>query len=242
MDLVMNVKNKKFILLVATTALFSSCDLMEKIESRAEVINNYERSALVLAKENRELKMEIERLRFEIQGLKSTNNFLKLKLDDKQKEEKGRGLASVAPVAPQNDLVKYDIYKWSPNQILATAETAFKKQDFEKAAQFFHALAVHYPEHKEINDKYLFQAGVSAFESGEHPEWVIAHLDRLVKEYPASKFYRGARLWAALTHLKQGNSDQFFDTVEEFRLKYRNTDEWKILSGHYEKIVQKYKK
>lgn len=238
----MNVKTNKLIILMASTALFSSCDMMERIESRAEVINNYERTALALAKENRELKMEIERQRFEIQGLKSTNNFLKVKLEDKQKETKGRGLASVAPVSPENDLVKFDIYKWSPTQILATAETAFKKQDFEKAAQFFHALAVHYPEHKEINDKYLFQAGVSAFESGEHPQWVISHMDRLVKEYPASPFYRGARLWSALTHLQQGNSDHFFDTVEEFRLKYRNTDEWKILSGHYEKIVQKYKK
>lgn len=238
----MNMKNKKFILLLAATSLFSSCDLMDQIESKAVVINNYERTSLALAKDNRELKMEIERLRFEIQGLESTNNFLKVKLEDKKIEEKGRGLASVAPVAAQNDLVKYDIYKWSPNQILATAETSFRKKDFEKSAQFFHALAVHYPEHKEINDKYLFQAGVAAFESGEHPEWVIAHLDRLVKEYPASKYYRGARLWGALTHLQLGNSDQFFETVEEFRLKYRNTDEWKILSGHYEKIVQKYKK
>ncbi len=238
----MNMKNKNLILLMATTALFSSCDVMEKIESRAEVINNYERTALALAKENRELKMEIERQRFEIQSLKSSNEFLKLKLDDKRKKEKSRGLASVAPVTPENDLVKFDVYKWEPNHLIATAEKAFQKKDFEKSAQFFHALAVHYPEHKEINDKFLFQAGVAAFESGDHPEWVIAHLDKLVKEYPASPFYRGARLWSALSHLKVGNSDKFFNTVEEFRLKYRNTDEWKILSNHYEKIVQKYKK
>lgn len=242
MDFVMNVKNKKIMIALALSTMFSSCDLMDKIESRAEVINNYERTSLALAKENRELKMVIKRHLSEIQGHKSTNSFLKVKLKDKEKSKNMRGLASVAPVSAQDDLVKYDIYKWSPAQIMATAETAFRKKKFEKSAQFFHALAVHYPEYKKINDKFLFQAGVAAFESGKHPEWVIAHLDRLVKEYPASPYYRGAKLWGALAHLKIGNSDRFFDTVEEFRLKYRNTDEWEILSGHYENIVQKYKK
>ena len=44
-----------------------------------------------------------------------------------------------------------------------------------------------------------------------------------------------------MTHLKLGDEQAFFNTAEEFRKKYRNTPEWNILSGHYEKIVQKYK-
>jgi len=46
----------------------------------------------------------------------------------------------------------------------------------------------------------------------------------------------------ALTYLQLGDDQKFFTTVEEFRKKYRNTEEWKVLSPHYEKIVQKFKR
>ena len=58
-------------------------------------------------------------------------------------------------------------------------------------------------------------------------------------KYPTSSYYRSAKLWVALTHMKLGDKQKFFATVEEFRKKYRNTNEWKILSAYYEKIEEK---
>src|SRR5690606_18399906 len=129
---------------------------------------------------------------------------------------------------------------WQADDLLAVAEKEFG-QNNERAAQFYQALSVYYPGHHKIDDKYHFKAGVSAYESGSHPEWVFEHMGKIVESYPASDFYRGAKLWVAMTHLKLGDEASFFQTAEEFRKKYRNTPEWKILSGHYEKIVQKYK-
>ncbi len=60
-----------------------------------------------------------------------------------------------------------------------------------------------------------------------------------MSQYPTSKFFRSAKLWSSLTHLKMGNKDRFMATVEEFRKKYRNSPEWKILSKYYESIEEK---
>ena len=228
----------------------SSCDTFDHLEAKAEKINRYENVSLHLAKENRDLKLEISRLRSEIQGLKSEKNYLQIKIDKYEKKtlastigsDSGRSLASVAPVKPSNDLVKYDVYKWTPSQVLAMVEKEFEQKNFEKSAQFFMSFREHFPKHERITDQFLFQAGVASFESGNHPEWTLHHLENLVKAYPTSKYYRGAKLWMALTYLQLGQEEKFFTTVEEFRKKYRNTEEWKVLSPHYEKIVQKFKR
>lgn len=231
------------ICLVLSLGFFATgCDLASHLEHRARVINNYEKTSLLLAKENRELRAEIDRLQYELETLKSKNDYLQIKLDELEgKKVEGRTLASVSPVSPENDLVKFDTYKWKPDQLLAMADKAFADKEYEKSAQFFHAYILNFPKHEALDDKTLFQAGVAAYESGQHPDWTLTHLGRLVERYPTSKFYRGAKLWTALTNLKMGHKDQFFVTVEEFRKKYRNTPEWKILSAHYEKIVQEFK-
>lgn len=243
-----------FTLFVAMGTL-SSCDYIERFEAKAEKINHYERVALHLSKENRELKSEVSRLHDQIQVLKSEKNFIQIKLDKYEGDKptlasvtssgSSRGIASVGPkfkVAPSKDLVKFDIYKWTPSQILAMAEKEFEAKNYEKSAQFFTTFRNQFPQHERINDTFLFQAGVAAYESGDHQDWTLAHLEKLVEDFPTSKYYRGAKLWMALTYLEQGKESKFFNTVEEFRKKYRNTDEWKVLSPHYERIVQKYKR
>lgn len=219
----------------------TSCDYLRKMERRATSINTYEKVALNFSKRNRELKAEISRLRFEIQTLKSENSFLSIKLE-KKKKTGARKIASIGYKPPKNDLVRFDIYKWKADQVLAVAESEFKKKNFERSAQFFQAFIEEFPGHKMINDQLLFQAGVASFESKKHNDWSLMNLQRLVREYPVSKYYRGAKLWMALTKLRQGDRNEFFETVEEFRKKYRNTSEWKILSAHYEEILQKYKR
>tara|TARA_R110000868_G_scaffold80095_3_gene227791 strand:- start:26360 stop:27067 length:708 start_codon:yes stop_codon:yes gene_type:complete len=228
----------QFSLLSAILITSTGCELATHVEHKAKLINRYENVALTLSKENRQLKSEIVNLKYEIQTLKSKNQFLQLQLDEHKPTS--RIPASVPTFKVKKDLVEFDVYNWKPNDLLAVAEQEFGKNP-ERAAQFYHALSVYYPSHEKMDDKYLFKAGVSAYESGEHHDWVIQHMSSLIEKYPASEFYRGAKLWVAMTHLKLGDEQAFFKTAEEFRKKYRNTPEWNILSGHYEKIVQKYK-
>lgn len=225
-------------LLVTVAIMASGCELASRVEQRAYQINRYENVALSLSKENRELDAEIARLKYEVQTLKAKNQFLQLQLDEMKPA--ARVPASVPSFKVKEDLVKFDVYKWKPDDLLAVAEKDFGK-DSERAAQFYHALSVYYPGHHKMDDKFLFKAGISAYESGKHHDWVLQHMSALVEKYPASEFYRGAKLWIAMTHLNMGDEKTFFNTAEEFRKKYRNTPEWKILSNHYEKIVQKYK-
>lgn len=229
---------------LAGIGLISSCNFLESVESRAHQINQYERVSLVLAKENRELQAEIGRLQFELQKLESRQAYLETKLN-RSRPSVERGIASVAgrsavPKMPSENLVQWDTYKWGPDQLLAAAHKSFSQQDFKKAAEFFHALSVYYPGHEVIDDRYHYQAGVAAFESGHYPEWTLYHMNKLLDNYPTSTFYRGAKLWNALTHLQKGRRDVFFETVEEFRMKYRNTPEWRILSTHYQEILNEF--
>ncbi len=230
---------KKLIpILLVISPLMSSCDFVGHLEHRARVINNYEVRALQLAKQNRELKTQISNLRFEIQELKAKNNFLTIKLDERSPK---RNIASIPTVKLKDDFVKDDIYNWKPEQIISMAEESFEKGEYEKSAQYFKTFLSKYPNDPRVNDAFLFQTGVASFESGKHHQWTMDSMTRLVNEFPTSKYYRGAKLWMALTKLKQGDKKSFFNTVEEFRIKYRNTTEWKILSAHYEKLVHKYK-
>jgi TolA-binding protein len=228
-----------FVLLFASCSKISPSRFLADIEMKAENINRYERVALSLAKENRRLQGEIGRLESQLQEVTSKNNFLAMQLN---KSKGSRKIASVGPANPSNDLVKYDVYNWSPKQILAVARTEFKKKNFEKSAQFFKTFLTRFPNHKEVREELLFQAGLAAYESRSHNDWVMSDLGKIVSEYPNSKYYRGAKLWMALTNLRMGKKGAFFNTVEEFRKKYRNTSEWKILSAHYEKIANKYKR
>lgn len=231
----------KYILLLTSILLLStSCDYISKFKDKAAKVNRYEKVSLHLAKKNRELKAEINKLNFEVQSLKSQNHFLALKL--KGNNRAGRSIASIpSPIDIKNDLVKYDTYKWSEKELLLVARTEFNKKNYEKSAQFFQIFISKHPKSKMLSDEVLFQSSIASYESGRHYNWTKNNLKHLISKYPNSKYYRGAKLWKALANLKSGNRKAFYSTVEEFRKKYRNTSEWKILSAHYEKLVRKYK-
>jgi TolA-binding protein len=152
-----------------------------------------------------------------------------------------RAIASIKamPLEVKKDLVEYKTYKWSADDMMKIADKEFKDKNFEKAAQFYTSLVNYYPDYKKLDDEFYFKAGISAYESGEHHEWTIKHFSVLMEKWPTSQYYRSAKLWVALTHMKMGEKQKFFATVEEFRKKYRNTNEWKILSSYYEKIEEK---
>ena len=199
----------------------------------------YEQKALNLAKENRILNAKLSDLQYKISTLESQNKFLTA-----QKSETAianRAIASI-PKPNADDLVRYEIYKWTPEKLLAIGEKELHFKNYEKSAQFYNELIQRFPKHQLVSDRVLFGAGVAAFETGKRYNWTEKHLERLVKNYPTSEFYRGAKLWLALAQYNQGENKKYLATVEEFRLKYRNTEEWKILSRYYEDINVKVKK
>lgn len=203
----------------------------------------FEHKALSLAKENRKLETQISDLKYQLSELQSKNKFLSAQMKKENLENMpnvSRTIASI-PKVNTNDLVNYEVYKWTPDKLLAIGEKELHYKNYEKSAQFYNELINRFPKHALVSDRVLFGAGVAAYETGKRFDWTEKHLDRLVKSYPKSDFYRGAKLWLALAQYNQGHHQKFLTTVEEFRLKYRNTEEWKILSRYYEDISYKIK-
>jgi tetratricopeptide (TPR) repeat protein len=198
----------------------------------------FENKALSLAKENRLLNARMSDMQYTIAQLESKNKFLTAQAKN---GTPSRTIASI-PKSNTNDLVNYEIYKWSPEKLLAIGEKELHFKNYEKSAQFYNELIDRFPKHNVVSDRVLFGAGVAAFETGKRYDWSEKHLSHLVKNHPKSEFYRGAKLWLALAQYNQGEHQKFLATVEEFRLKYRNTEEWKILSRYYEDISYKVKK
>lgn len=252
--------------LVVTTLISTSCTVEWKVlEAKSKQINNYEKVSVVLARENRELIAEMNRMKFEMEKLRQENIYYKNKAGVSTSEkshseghgtelaatDKGhaethgetagasRSIASIGSMEIKKDQVEYEIYKWKAEDMHKIAESEFKKKNFEKAAQFYYSILKNYPKYSKIDDDFYFKAGVAAFETGAHHEWALVNFDYLMAQYPTSKYYRSAKLWSSLTHLKMGDKKKFFTTVEEFRKKYRNSPEWKILSSYYEKIEEK---
>lgn len=199
----------------------------------------YEKKALALLKKNQALEAQISDLKFKVSELESKNKFISA--NRPSQGEIKRSIASIPRGNPE-DLVNYEIYKWTPEKLLAIGEKELHFRNYEKSAQFYNELIKRFPKHEIVSDRVLFGAGVAAYETGKRYDWSEKHLDRLVKNYPKSEFYRGAKLWLALSQYNQGEHQKFLSTLEEFRLKYRNTDEWKILSRYYEDISYKIKK
>ncbi len=185
------------------------------------------------------LTSKVAQLEFEVSQLKSHNKILTAKSGTKT-DKQSRSIASIPQVTTE-DLVQYDIYQWSPEKLLAIGEKELYFKNYKKSAQFYNEFLERFPRHELVNDKVLFGAGVAAFETKDYYPWAEKHLSSLVNNYPKSHFYRGAKLWLALTQYNMGEEKKFLKTVEEFRLKYRNTDEWKILSKYYEDINYKVK-
>lgn len=255
--------------LVVLTPFIQSCSVDYKaIEKKAALMNKYEAVSLKLAKENRELRSEIKRLEYEILKLKEDKTFYQAKLGQNgahgesshaavaahgdshapindhgsaHSTEAKREIASIKVDSPVNgkDYVEFKTYKWHAEDMQRIADKEFKEKNYEKAAQFYNSIVLNYPHFKGLNDEFYFKAGIAAYESGAHHDWTLSHFELLMKSYPTSQYYRSAKLWVALTHMKLGDKKKFFSTVEEFRKKYRNTKEWKILSSYYEKIEEK---
>jgi tetratricopeptide (TPR) repeat protein len=222
-------------------ALWKYGGLDKSVLTKLDQQYEYEMKAISLAKENRILQGKISDLKYEISQIESKNRYLTASREGGIKPSNHRTIASI-PQTKANDLVAYEVYKWTPEKLLAIGEKELHFKNYEKSAQYYSELIDRFPNHEIVSDRVLFGAGVAAFETGKRYDWSERYLSRLVKDHPQSEFYRGAKLWLALAQYNQGHHQKFLATVEEFRLKYRNTDEWKILSRYYEDISYKIKK
>ncbi len=226
----MKIKNYLFIL---TLPILQSCG----VHKGAQEFANMRNTSLLLAKENRILRKELTSLKFQVNELKNKNEFLTLSNENKL----NRSIASVIPVSPDNDLVEFHVYRWSPQQLISSGRKAFSNGEFEKSAQYLKTLVFQFPRHQLITDEVFYKLGISSFESGQHVDWAQESFEKIIGTYPHSNYFRSAKLWRALISLKKGNKKSFFLTVEEFRKKYRNTEEWKLISRHYDTIYKNYR-
>ncbi|MAW07740.1 MAG: hypothetical protein CME61_05600 [Halobacteriovoraceae bacterium] len=201
---------------------------------RAEKINNYERVSYDLLLENKKLKKQIDDFYFELKKIKNENGILSLKLEDKIL----RRPASVEPVDPKNDLVELKTYRWDFHQLLISAREYFSKKDYVRSAQYFQTIIKAFPQHAELDDEIIYSAGVAAYESKKYDDWARNSFRKIVTEYATSEHYRSSKLWLGLLDLRTGQKKKFFNVVEEFRKKYRNTKEWNLISGHYYEIYK----
>lgn len=224
---------KVIYLVLFTIPILASCSRVDRAKEFAQMRN----TSLYLARENRLLKKEMTALKFKINELKNKNEFLTLTNENKI----NRSIASVIPVNPDNDLVEFHVYRWSPQQLLSSGRKAFQDGDFEKSSQYFKTLVFQFPRHQVISDEVFYKLGISSYESGNHMDWAQDSFTKIVQVYPHSNYFRSAKLWSALISLKSGNKKSFFHTVEEFRKKYRNTEEWKLISRHYDTIYKNYR-
>lgn len=206
---------------------------MEKtVLTKLQEQRDWEKKSQVLEGENERLELEVSELKFQVSQLEAKSRFYSAQVKNPQAS---RAIASI-PQTNTEDLVNFEIYKWTPEKLLAIGEKELHFKNYEKSAQFYAELLKRFPKHEIVGDRVLFGAGVAAFETGKHFDWSEKYLQELVSNYPKSEFYRGAKLWLALAQYHQGEHEKFLVTVEEFRLKYRNTDEWRILSRYYEDI------
>ena len=106
----------KIVLLFTTLGLLTSCGFTEHVEKRARVLNSLEDKVLVLSREKKALKAEIVKLKYEVKSLESKNFYLETQLQSK-KEKNAREIASIKRNDP-NDLVKFDVYKWKPEEMV----------------------------------------------------------------------------------------------------------------------------
>ncbi len=237
------------LLYLVVILLFTSCDKVDEIsdyvsKTKSKLIEkrDYKNAALKLSKENRELKLKLNKLMFAIQKLKSETAYLSIK------NNKGRSVASLKkkvyiPMDKRKgveDLVKFSTYKWKPSVMLAIANNSFIKKNYEKSFQYYNAFYSRFPTGASVDDLFFYRAGVSAYKIKQY-KTAKFYLDKVINSYPASKYYRSSKLWIAMIYFRKKQYSIFYRYVEEFRIKYRNTPEWKILKKYYEDITKRYK-
>lgn len=201
--------------------------------NEVKLSHKFEGKALDLARENRILKAELSKQKFDNGRLENKLKTAGIKPNIKDVIRK---IASV-DVPDSEDLVQYEIYQWTPSKLLAVARKELHFKHYEKSAQFYHELLTRFPTNEIVDDQILFEGGIASYESKRHFPWAAKFFGKVIAKYPNSHFYRGAKLWLGLTYHNLGEKQKFINTLNEFKTNYRNTKEWNILKRHYEDLA-----
>jgi tetratricopeptide (TPR) repeat protein len=205
----------------------------------AEDVHSYDKKSHVMNQKLIALEIENNNLKAKIDKLVAKNQYLALKSGGASSSK--RTYRSIASVENKGeDYVQYDVYQWKAEKLLAIAEKELFFKNYEKAAQFYNTFLNKHPSHELISDEVLFKAGYASYEAKKYYGEAKKHFTRLIASHPRSSLYRSAKLWLGLSYFNTGDKKKFMATVEEFKSKYRNTTEWKILSKHYEEIAYQY--
>ena len=200
----------------------SGCSYVKNLEKRVQQQNKNDGAVLNLAKENRELKSRIMGLELELK-----KSYVEpKKIDRKLSSENIKRFQNLEDT-------------WQPDEIIFVAEIEFEREDFEKSSFFFQTLLKRFPDFKSIDDQLLFKAGRSFYQDGKNYKSAKRAFEKIINEYPSSKYFLQSKLWLTLTYNKLGDKKNFKNALVEFHEKYQNTPEWKILERNYEKIIKK---
>ena len=203
----------------------------QRIRYHVRKQKEYKNLSLALSKRNRELRVQNNQMRYNLQELKAELTFVKNpKNSGKKWSPMSRNIASLSPKRAPAQM------QWRAEQAFLLAENEYKRKNYPKAFEYFQSFAQKFPQSKRIDDRFLFRTGLAGFECQRYGQ-AAWYFQQLVQNHPKSKLYRSSKLWAGLSHLKMGNKEQFVQTVKEFKQKYQNTPEWKVLREHYENII-----
>jgi len=215
--------------------VLSSCEKaslwLKESKIKAERVNRYEEISLALLQENRLLKAEISKLTFD---LSQKQHQLAVAMASQAGFAGGRFVASVS----------------SPEEKLSFQKLLVKAKDFEKQGDLQSSL--------ELYEKILKKKeALLSEEQGDSLEKIVLKVMSLSikikkydlclriissfeKEIKNTSYQRHAKLWKAIALSNSGKKKEAFNIFEEFRKRYKNTAEWKILAPHYEKIMKRY--
>jgi hypothetical protein len=223
--------------------VLSSCQWdkkMAELEHRAGALLELEKTSLHLAKENQLLRLQLADLKAQVTQLKTENEFFQERAPGSSLSAKPK-MIYVEVIPPgQTDYVKFKTYQWSAKDLLSAGDLALTKGEDEKASQFYQHMIVYYPKDILIDDSVWFKAGLSSYRAAKNWSWVISSMNELEKVYPQSIYFRSSQLWKGLALLQMKKVKEFVQVVETFRLKYRNSDEWRVLAQYHPDILKKY--
>ena len=206
----------------------------DHFKKNANQVNRYESMSFRLLQENRQLRVKMRQLSSKVSELKTQNKFFASQYDGYQSKHIQRLPSSVkSPVDSKNDMVKFKTYRWKDKKLLQVARKEWNRKNYVKSAQYYYTLVQNYPRSSLVNDRVFYETAMASLEAEIYDEWAEYSLEKLIQKYPRSPHYREAKLWMALVSFKQGDKEKFYETLDEFQLKYRNTPEWRVVKGYY---------
>jgi len=119
------------LILLSSAYVFSAWKwggLKNSISKKLEIQAQFEKKALILARRNRLLEKEISDLKYKISKLESERKYLSVQHEIKKQlkdQVPERGIASI-PKIETVDLVNFDVYKWTPEKLLAQGKALAK--------------------------------------------------------------------------------------------------------------------